>query len=193
MSAALHVNTTERKYKIHPKMFLLYIAMASMIMFFSSLTSAVIVKRGDIKHWQEVLLPGIFFISTIVIAISSFTIQMAKISLEDKAKFQFYSLITLVLSFVFVACQWMGWNQLKAQDVNYVGNPSGSYIYFISFAHAFHYIFGILFLFILNRTNSAKSGQASYSLNFKILTQYWHFIGIIWVYLFILFKFIIYK
>lgn len=192
MTGALHMNHFERKYKIHPKMFLLYLGIASMIMFFSAFSSALIVKRGDIKNWQDVFLPSMFIYSTVVILISSFTIQMALKYIHTSSKFQFYSWLTLVLAVLFLFLQWMGWNQLKSMNVFYVGNPSGSYIYFISFIHGFHYILGIAALFLLIRAY-AKGNMETNSLNFKILTHYWHFIGLVWVYLFILFKFIIYK
>lgn len=173
-------------------MFLMYLGMASMVMFFSAFSSALIVKRGDIKNWQDVYLPSMFIFSTLVIIVSSFTIQTAMKNQEDSAKFRLFTLLTLALGIVFLFLQWMGWNQLKTNNILYVGNPSGSYIYFISFVHGFHYVLGILALFILNR-QSTKARSESFELNFKILTHYWHFIGIVWVYLFILFKFIIYK
>lgn len=186
-----YANHIERKYKIHPKMFLLYLSMASMVMLFSSLSSALIVKKGDVNHWQNVALPNIFLWSTLVIILSSVTIQLAYNNRSNVKKFQLYALITLVLGIVFLMMQYRGWSMLTASNVLYTGNPSGSFIYFISGVHGFHYIFGILFLFLLYRGYSSRD-KGEY-LNFKILTHYWHFIGLVWVYLFIFFKFIIYK
>lgn len=193
----LAINSIEKtNYKIHPKMFALYLGMGSMIMLFTALASAVIVKKGDFKHWEPVELPSLFLYSTLVIIISSIFIQFANHSLkvESITKFKFNAIIALLLSIVFVIVQWLGWNQLMANKVMLNGNPSGSYIYVISGFHGFHYIFGILILFFLIiRSKSKYIVTAEGKLHFSMLTQYWHFIGIVWFFIFLFFKFVIYK
>ncbi len=182
-----------RKYKIHPKEFMLYLSMASMIMFFSAFCSAVIVKRGDTKHWVDVILPTIFLLSTIVIMVSSYTIEIARRNLESASKFKMYTFLTLFLAIAFSVMQFIGWRQLTANNTLFTGNPSGSFLYMISGMHLFHYVFGILFLLILMRNYNNSTYADNFKLNFALLTKFWHFIGIVWVVLFILFKFLIYN
>lgn len=193
----LAINSIEKtNYKIHPKMFALYLGMGSMIMLFTALASAVIVKKGDFKHWEPVELPSLFLYSTLVIIISSIFIQFSNNSLkvESITKFKFNAIIAFLLSIVFVIVQWLGWNQLMANNVMLNGNPSGSYIYVISGFHGFHYIFGILILFFLIiRSKSKYIVSTEGKLHFSMLTQYWHFIGIVWFFIFLFFKFVIYK
>jgi cytochrome c oxidase subunit 3 len=180
--------------RIHPKLFLLYLSFGSMIMLFSAFCSALIVRKGDVRQaWIEVPLPSAFLYSTIIIVISSITIHFAYKSIETKQKFMLWSLVTLVLSIVFVALQWKGWNDLQSMQIFLSGNPSGSFIYVISWLHGLHYIGGIvaLILIILNiRKAVIGSGQ---KLAVNILMQYWHFIGLVWVLLYLFFKFIIYN
>ena len=52
---------------VHPQMFGLWLAMASMTMFFAALTSALILKKGDFKTWENFKLPNVFMVSTVVI------------------------------------------------------------------------------------------------------------------------------
>lgn len=186
-------NINVQKKKIDPKLFLLYIAFASMIMFFSSLSSALIVKKGDTLHWVEVTLPNAFLISTFIILLSSVTIQYAKMNLGKSSSFFISGLATFLLAIAFVYFQWLGWSTLNSNSIFLNGNPSGSFIYVISFFHLLHYLGGIIFLALLVfRYRKVEIGDIE-RLNFKILTQYWHFIGLIWVYLYLFFKFIIYK
>jgi cytochrome c oxidase subunit 3 len=190
-------NNFNTNLKIHPKMFALYLGMGSMVMFFAALSSALLVKRGDFKNWVHVDIPQSFFISTIVILFSSLTMHFMLSSLKNKQSKKYYLLgfLTLILSILFCYFQFNGWNQLKEQNILLSGNPSGSYIYVISGFHALHYIFGILFLllflFLFYRNQKYKIETSSIGLN--MLANYWHFIGMVWVYIFLFFKFIIYK
>lgn len=187
----LNQNTNGR---IHPKLFLLYLSFGSMIMLFSAFCSALIVRKGDIRQaWLEVPLPDSFLYSTLVIVLSSVTIQLAYKFAESKVKFMLWSIITLVLALVFVSLQYKGWMDLQAKQVFLSGNPSGSFIYVISWLHGLHYIGGIvaLILIILKFRKSIIGEEQKMKMN--ILTQYWHFIGLVWVLLYLFFKFIIYN
>lgn len=187
-------NTTVYKGKIHPKLFLLYISFGSMIMLFSAFCSALIVRKGDIRQaWLDIPLPSVFLYSTLIIVISSLTIHLAYRFIASKPKFMVWSLLTLVLSLAFVYLQWYGWNELQMKKIFLNGNPAGSFIYVISGLHGVHYIGGItaLVLMILNfRKNEVRVHQ---KMGFNILMQYWHFIGLVWVLLYLFFKFIIYN
>lgn len=193
MASVVNIDNNNLGNKIPPKMFLLYISFGSMFMFFSSLCSAIIVKKGDFKHWQDVVIPDSFFISTIIIVISSITIQLAKNNIEQKAKFKMFSILTVILSLLFVYFQLNGWKELTANGVLFRGNPSGSFIYVVSLFHGIHYLGGIIFLLLLVYRYRKVVVNETNVLNFKILTQYWHYIGLVWVLLFIFFKLLIYK
>jgi cytochrome c oxidase subunit 3 len=195
----LNINSSEKIIRTNAKKFGLYLAMASMTMFFTSMCSALIVKRGDFKHWEFVHLPHIFMYSTLIIIVSSVTIQLAYQSMIDKqsSKFKLFGYTTIILSIVFLGMQYMGWQDLKSQGVFLKGNPSGSFIYLISGLHAFHYIFGIMFLMYftirknpLTIENIELNTRNAY---FNMLSQYWHYIGLVWVFLFLFFKFFIYN
>lgn len=180
--------------RIHPKLFLLYLSFGSMVMLFSAFCSALIVRKGDIRQsWIDTPLPSAFLYSTIIIIVSSLTIHFAYKSIEDKMKFSFYSILTLVLALVFVYFQWMGWTELQSKNIFLSGNPSGSYIYVISWVHGLHYLGGIIALTILIFKFRKIHIEVGNKMSFNILMQYWHFIGLVWVFLYLFFKFIIYK
>lgn len=187
-------NSQVSKGKIHPKLFLLYLSFGSMIMLFSAFCSALIVRKGDVRQaWIEVPLPNAFLYSTIIIIISSFTIQWAYKHIQKKKDFLLWSSITLILSLIFVALQLKGWNDLKNMQIFLSGNPSGSFIYVISWLHGLHYLGGIVVLTLMILNFRKKLIDSERTIGFNILCQYWHFIGIVWVLLYLFFKFIIYK
>ena len=162
--------------RIHPKLFLLYLSFGSMVMLFSAFCSALIVRKGDIRQsWLDTPLPSPFLYSTIIIIISSITIHLAYKFIADKKKFTLYSLLTLFLALVFVYFHWMGWSELQSKNIFLIGsNPSSS---------------------AGSRILKFRKIQIEFGnkMSFNILMQYWHFIGLVWVFLYLFFKFIIYN
>jgi hypothetical protein len=67
--------STPQRNKIHPHKFILWVALASIVMMFAGLTSAYVVKSSQ-AGWESVQLPNLFWVSTIIILLSSLTIQM---------------------------------------------------------------------------------------------------------------------
>jgi cytochrome c oxidase subunit 3 len=180
--------------RIHPKLFLLYLSFGSMIMLFSAFCSALIVRKGDVRQaWLEVPLPDTFLYSTLIIIVSSVTIHFAYKFIESRQKFVIWSFITLVLALVFVGLQFKGWMDLQTKQVFLSGNPAGSFIYVISWLHGLHYLGGIVALILIILNFRKKKIDESKKMGMNILMQYWHFIGLVWVLLYLFFKFIIYK
>jgi cytochrome c oxidase subunit III len=180
--------------RIHPKLFLLYLSFGSMIMLFSAFCSALIVRKGDVRQaWLEVPLPDTFLYSTLIIIVSSVTIHFAYKFIESRQKFVIWSFITLVLALVFVGLQFKGWMDLQTKQVFLSGNPAGSFIYVISWLHGLHYLGGIVALILIILNFRKKKIDESKKMGMNILMQYWHFIGLVWVLLYLFFKFIIYN
>ena len=64
------VEMTSSRTTMHPKKFAMLAACASMVMLFSGLTSAYVVRQAA-GNWLEFQLPDLFFVNTIVIILSS--------------------------------------------------------------------------------------------------------------------------
>lgn len=184
---------TENSYrnKIHPHKFALMVSCASIVMMFAALTSAYIVRHAQ-GNWLEFKLPNMFLYSTLVILLSSVTLQGSYISFikEKEQAYKGLLLATLILGLSFLVLQYQGWLALFNIGVEFNGNPSGSFVYVISGLHAMHILAGIAVLFV--------ALVHAYSLNFKVtkirkrrleLTLiFWHFIGFLWIYLFLFFQ-----
>ena len=168
---------------------LLWIGIFSMVMFWAGLTSAYIV-RADNGNWLIFNVPSIFIISTAVIITSSITMFYA----YNSAKKNNYSqvtlglLITLVLGFVFVYCQYQGWMELYSKDIVLGGkksNASGSFFILFVLAHWAHLFGGIISLTITLFKSLRKRYNAQNTLGLELCSIYWHFLDILWVYLFL--------
>jgi cytochrome c oxidase subunit III len=173
---------------------LLYLSMGSMVMLFAAFTSAYVVRqqKGD---WLQFDLPQIFYISTAVILVSSVTMNWAlsAIKKNDLSGLKKASGITLLLGFLFIVCQVVGWNVLYDQKIVFAGkysNASGSFFYVLTLMHLLHLIGGIMALFVV----WIKSIQGKYSsenlLGVRLCSIFWHFLDILWIYLFLFLLFV---
>lgn len=185
--------------RIHPKKFGLWIFFATIVMMFAGLTSAFIVRRAA-GNWIEYKLPDIFWISTAVIVLSSIFLQLAYFfrKKENLANYRVALALTLAMGLSFVILQYEGWRQLTDIGIRLQGNPSGSFLYVISGIHALHVLGGVVFLFIffvksLWRKNPVKELMDEINpnklLGTNLLVSYWHFVGLLWIYLFVFFLF----
>lgn len=179
---------SERSQKMHPHKFTLWIAIGSITMMFAGFTSAYIVKSNQ-AGWQPVQMPKIFFLSTVLILISSVTIFLAQKAMTAREMARYRALITTtaVLGLAFVATQILGFSQLWQQQITFKESVAGSFFYIITGVHALHVIGGIIALAVLFlRAYSAKTKFYS-TAPVETAGLYWHFVDVLWIYLFVFF------
>lgn len=174
---------------------LLWFAIISIVMFFTGLTSAVVVSQGG-GGFIKIELPFAFTMSTVIIIISSVAYQFGLISIKKGnigiAKISV--LTTLILGFLFIYTQFLGWQNLYENGIIAVGSQStqeSSYLYLLTALHIAHLIGGLISLMVvLIKTIKEKYNINNY-LGVQISITYWHFLGGLWVYLFLFLRFII--
>lgn len=185
--------TAENK-KIHPYKFTLWVAMGSIVMMFAGLTSAYIVKRNQ-ANWQGFDLPMIFTYSTIVILLSSVTVQLALKNFKQRnmAAYRQFIIVTAALGIAFIAMQWTGFEQLNARGIKLIGqgsNVSGSFLAVIAGLHILHVAGGVLALVLMLRKAFAGKSRNYSVVPVEVITQYWHFVDLLWIYLFAFLNFV---
>lgn len=179
-----------QRSKIHPKKFALYAACGSMLMLFSGLTSAYVVRQAA-GNWLEFQLPDIFLINTIVIIASSIAIHGSYVAYKN-GKVQAYRTLMLVsffLGLAFLVLQYQGWLQMVEIGVPLQANPSGDFVYVISGIHAAHVLGGIgaLMVAMLHAFTLKYELTETRKLRFELTMTYWHFVDFLWVYLILFF------
>lgn len=173
---------------------LLWIGIISMIMFWAGLTSAYIVRQNA-GNWLLFNVPAMFFISTAVIITSSITFLFVQkaVKKNNTKGVIFGTLVTLILGFVFTACQYAGWNDLFDKGIVLGGkysNPSGSFFLVFVLSHLVHLIGGLISLAVVLINSLKKKYTAENALGIELCALYWHFLSILWVYLFLFLYFI---
>jgi cytochrome c oxidase subunit 3 len=188
-TAAGEMRIVEEPRKVlamHPKKFALWLFMASVLMLFASWTSAYIVRQAE-GNWLFFELPSIFSVSTVVIVISSVTMQLAYFAArkDDLDRLKKLVLATAVLGIVFLILQFIGWSEMVNESVYFVGNPSGSFVYVITGVHGLHIVSAIIFVLIVLKSTAKGLVRSGNLAQIEMCTTYWHFLGALWVYLFI--------
>jgi cytochrome c oxidase subunit III len=172
---------------MHPKKFAMWLFMVSIVMFFGAFTSAYIVKRGD-RGWSEIVLPDQFVSSTVIIVISSLTMVLAYryVKRDELEKARVALIGTTVLAFAFLVAQYIAWAELINLNERFKGGiVSHAFIWVLTVAHAVHIVSGIIFLLITLVAAYRSRIHAKNMTLMEMCSTYWHFLGGLWLYLFI--------
>jgi cytochrome c oxidase subunit 3 len=174
---------------------MLWVSMISMTMLFAGLTSAYVVSRNRID-WVSFDLPNSFNISTILIVLSSCTMILAKwfIKKDQRQLTTVFLISTLLLGVGFAYFQYKGiFIDLYNAGLFFAGEQStvkSSFIGGIALAHLAHILAGIFVLFVVIYNHSMKKYNSKNFLGLELGAIFWHFVDILWIYLFLFFYFI---
>ncbi len=167
-----------------------WVAICSILMMFVALSSSYIVRSASGDDWHPIVMPKVLWLSTAVILLSSFTMEVSRRSLKalNNAGYGRWLIITLVLGLGFLASQLMAWRQLVRQGVYMASNPHSSFFYLFTAAHGLHLFGGIVALTYLALRTTRKRDTVERELKrigaAEATTIYWHFMDGLWVALF---------
>ena len=180
----------QRKVAAKP---LLWVGIASMSMAFAGLVSGYIVSRSALiqrEMWFSFNLPSYFYISTAVIVMSSavmyWVVRSAKKGSFGLVKSGLW--VVLVLGLAFAALQFLGWGQLHDGGVFWTGegsNTAGSWVYAITGFHLLHLVGGLVSLIITTVKATIGKYEKENILGIEMAAIFWHFLDILWVFLFL--------
>ena len=175
----------EETLSVNPRKFILWLFIVSILMLFASFTSAYLVRRAE-GNWLEFTVPAIFGYSTVVLVLSSLTMQWAYVAAK-KDNFNALRIaisVTFALGMVFLYIQFQGWVELVQNNVYFVGNPAGSFIYVFTGMHAFHLISGLIVLVFALVAAFRLRIHAKSLEQVQVASTYWHFLDVLWIYLY---------
>jgi cytochrome c oxidase subunit III len=184
---------------IHPYKIGMYLLLAGLTMMFLGLTFSYLYARVQTTV-PAIKIPWLFWLNTIILIGSSMTMKRAiKHYEEDDTKgYKNMLFYTIILSIAFMLSQVIAWSLLLQVNVNITSTNAASYIYLISGLHLFHVLAGIPFLigFLWIAVKKMKSpvtvliyfSDPDKKLNLNLLTLYWHFLDILWIYLVVFFS-----
>ena len=167
-----------------------WVVIASVTMLFTALSSAYIVRAASAPDWQPLTMPRILWSSTALLFVSSLTFEVAKRNLKSSSEaiFSRWISITFLLGCSFLTLQLRAWRQLAAQGIFLKTNPHSSFFYLLTAMHGLHLLVGLLALIFLLIRNGRKdrSDEVKQIAIADGVSVYWHFMDLLWIYLFTL-------
>jgi cytochrome c oxidase subunit III len=192
------------------------VAIVGIIMIFISLTSAYVVRQGLPtfdprtnslqRDWLRVPLPMLLVVNTVVLLISSITMELARrqaardlaaaaitpinrAAAKNDSKISWLAL-TILLGLSFLAGQLIVWRELGAAGFYLATTPSSSFVYLLTGMHGVHLFGGILALLVASVASLLRRAPDSQYVVVDVTGWYWHFVTILWLYLLCLLKFV---
>ncbi len=172
--------------KQRAKVTMLWIGIVAIIMFFAALTSGFILSMGGPK-WISVDVPPAFIYSTLVIIVSSGTMYWAQLSAKkgNSGGIRLGVMLTFLLGLIFGYMQWVGFVTLFEQGHAFSSkNTADSFMYLLPGMHFAHIIGGLIALLVVARRARKGKYTAQNHLGVRLCGIYWHFLDILWLYLF---------
>jgi cytochrome c oxidase subunit 3 len=129
--------------------------------------------------------------STIIVLLSSASMIWAfrAAKKDDITGIKLGLAATIVLGIAFVISQYMGWLTLSDQGLHFV-NPkygdkvSASFLIAIAAIHLVHILAGIVYLMVMLINAFRFKIHKKSTLQISMCNTYWHFVGFLWVYLY---------
>jgi cytochrome c oxidase subunit 3 len=193
----------------------LIVALVGIAMIFVSYSSAYVVRQGLptldprtgtlVHDWLPLQLPNFLFVNTLVLLVSTLTMELARRKAVREALEARESsspaatrpqtdgipwlALTAVLGLSFLAGQWLAWRQLAASGFYVSTNPSSSFFYLLTGTHGIHLMGGVLTLLVASAASLLRRPADSQAVVVDVTAWYWHFMTLLWVYILCLLEF----
>ncbi len=168
----------EQRYKLA-----VWVGLAGVVMLFAAISSAMIVRSAG-EDWLHVELPGVLWVSTGLLLVSSLVFEVAKRAAQRQGPraTRVWVTLTALLGLAFVVAQLAGWSELLSQGVVLKGQPSGAFFYLLTALHGLHVLGGICVLTYVAIRASLRRPWAHAKAVVEASALYWHGMGALWLY-----------
>ena len=195
----------------------LVLGLVSISMLFVTVTAVFVFLRhgafvldsrtgGYLRQWVQVALPvRLLLLNTFVLLLSSFTIERSRrrvaremalapvqsipgIALDAERGVPWLA-FTVTLGFLFLLGQWTAWRSLEARGFHIFTRTPTPFFYVLTGAHAVHLAGGIMVLLYAGLISLLHRAIEQRRIVIEIASWYWHFMGVLWIYIFALLEF----
>lgn len=186
---------TEEKKINRAKKNMLWFGIISLTMSFAGLTSAYVVSKERPDWITAFEIPQAFYISLVLIIASSITMHLAlrKIKKEQNKLGMILLITTFLLGVLFVIFQFVGFSEIIQNGYNFTGPTSSittSFIYLVVLLHVAHVFAGLISLLIVIYNHFKQKYKNGKTLGVELAATFWHFVDLVWIYLFIFLYFV---
>ncbi len=185
-------NEAEKRDRAKKNM--LWFGIISLIMSFAGITSAYVVSKERPDWISNFEIPQAFYISLALIVLSSFTMFLASKSIKNGTHLQgmVFLVSTFLLGVAFVFFQFQGFSEIIANGYYFTGSESTittSFIYLVVLLHMAHVFAGLICLLVVIYNHYKQKYSSGKTLGVELAATFWHFVDILWIYLFLFFYF----
>lgn len=186
---------TAKEKNRRAKKMMLWFGIVSLIMGFAGWTSAYIVSSKREDWVSDLELPSAFFISTVIIILSSMAYFSAKraVGKDNQKMGTIFLLITLALGITFISLQFVGFSQMLESGYYFTGPTSNikmSYVFLLAAVHIAHVVAGLITLLVVLVQQLRNKYTPENMLGMELGATFWHFLDFIWVYLILFMYFV---
>ena len=177
------------------RIFTLFLLLAILMTFGGLIAAYVVLATNRAAEWKPFDLPIQVWISTAIMIVSSAAYHFAQtaIARNNQLAAKKWLVVTTVLGATFISSQIMAWIALTQRGLYMSGNPYAGFFYILTAVHAVHVIGGITALGAILLRTWEPTENAETIANRTTLAQvvgwYWHFMGALWLVLFVLLGF----
>lgn len=198
-----------RRYRLF--VFLIFIGI---LILFTTLSGAYIIRRAGghkdwqtgayIRDWRPLTLPPVLWLNTVLLLLSSCTLEIARRNLirlaaiapavsvpgvrRERKLSSPWLVLTLLLGFGFLGGQYFAWQQLQSSGFLIATNPSSTFFYILTGAHAAHLTGGIIALLYATGLSLFSTRLEREVVAVDVAGWYWHFMGLLWIYIYLLLR-----
>lgn len=202
--------------RLHRARLALIFGIVSISMLFVTITAIFFLRQASVvlDHqtgryvhvWASIELPvRLLLWNTLVLLLSSLTVELARRSLAremvlapvagiagirlDRGLRVPWLAITIALGLSFLCGQWVAWEAVRVHGFHISSMGASPFFYLLTGAHALHLSVGILALFYAGIVALLGGTIEHRRLVLEVARWYWHFMAVLWIYVFALLQF----
>ena len=147
--------------------------------------------RMDPNHasdWLSIAKPGILWLNTFLLVLSSAAMQWARVAERrgELGAIRYGLSLGGVFALAFLVGQWLAWRELKDSSLFDIRNPAVGFFYLLTGVHGLHLLGGLaVWCRTTYRSFRAESPEKG-NLTLGLCTTYWHYLLLVWLFLFYL-------
>jgi len=187
------------------------LGLTSVVMLFVSFTTAYVVRKAGavwdpasnnyVSNWVPITLPvNVLLLNTLVLLLSGFTLESARrraqadvalapiaripgIRVNTRASLP-WLYVTILLGLLFLAGQYYAWERIAATNSHLSTSISSGFFFVLTGVHAVHLLGGILALLYAATATWLHRPPETRRIVIDVTAWYWHFMALLWVYVF---------
>lgn len=189
-------NIDNNKLKVdRSKKMMLWFGMISLTMSFLGITSGYIVSKERADWLTDFQIPEAFYISLFIILLSSITFYYAKkyVIAQQKKQGMIFLIITFLLGIIFIILQFKGFSEIISSGYFFTGSESTittSFIYLVVLLHLTHMLAALISVLVVIYNHYKQRYTIGNTVGIEIAATFWHFVDVLWIYLFLFFYFV---